>query len=312
VEGQEATVTPITPLSRYPYQAMRILITGANGQLGHELQQVLHDHQLTLLDVPQFDLTKPGVEETIAAAKPDVVIHTAAYTDVDGAEREPEQATAINADGTERVAKGAATAGARLLYLSTDYVFDGRQGVPYRETDRPNPLNAYGRSKYEGEQRALAHCANTLIIRTAWLYGSHGKNFVKAIMKQASEQPELRVVSDQRGSPTYAADLAVALAKLIELSTSNFEPRTLHLTGAGDCTWHELAREIVSLMGSSTRVQPISTAESKRTAQRPLYTVLSNRVLADAGISLPHWKDALSRFVQEAGVAGYRGRVVAG
>ncbi len=281
---------------------MRILITGASGQLGHELQPVLRDHQLTLLDVPGFDLTKPAVEASIAAAQPDVVIHAAAYTDVDGAEREPERAMAINAAGTERVAKGAATVGARLLYLSTDYVFDGRQGVPYRETDRPNPLNVYGRSKYAGEQLALTHCPNTLVIRTAWLYGAHGKNFVKTIMKLALDQKELRVVSDQRGSPTHAGDLAIALAKLIKLNTSNFEPRTLHLTGSGDCTWYEFAREILSLMGSPAHVQPISTAESKRAAQRPLYAVLSNRVLADAGISLPHWKDALGRFLSQVKV----------
>ena len=275
---------------------MRILITGANGQLGYELQQVLHDYQLTLLDVPQFDLTKPGVEETIAAARPDVVIHAAAYTDVDGAEGEPVRAMAVNAEGTERVAKAAAAIGARLLYLSTDYVFDGRQGVPYRETDRPNPLNVYGRSKYEGEQRALAHCPNTLVIRTAWLYGAHGKNFVKTIMRLASEQPELRVVSDQRGSPTHAGDLASAIKQVLGTNLRGIT----HATGAGDCTWYEFAREIVSLMGAAVRVQPISTAESKRTAQRPLYAVLSNRVLADAGISQPHWKDALSRFVKNS------------
>jgi len=281
---------------------MRILITGARGQLGRELQQVLQDHQLTLLDVPEFDLTKPGVEASIAAPRPEVVIHTAAYTDVDGAEQEPERVMAINAEGTERVAKGAATVGARLFYLSTDYVFDGRQGVPYRETDRPNPLNVYGRSKHEGERRALRHCPDTLVIRTAWLYGAHGKNFVKTIMRLASEQSELRVVSDQRGCPTHAGDLAVALKKLIELNTSNFEPRTLHLTGSGDCTWYEFAREIVSLTGSTALVQPISTAESKRAARRPLYAVLSNRVLADAGISLPHWKDALGRFLNQVKV----------
>jgi dTDP-4-dehydrorhamnose reductase len=276
---------------------MRILITGANGQLGRELQPVLHDHQLTLLDVPRFDLTKQGVEETIAAAKPHVVVHAAAYTDVDGAEREPERAMTVNAGGTERVAKGAATVGARLLYLSTDYVFDGRQGVPYRETDQPNPLNVYGRSKYEGEQRALAQCPNALVIRTAWLYGTHGKNFVKTIMQQALEQPELRVVSDQRGSPTHAGDLALAIKQVLGTNVRGI----VHATGAGDCTWYEFAREIVSLMGSSVRVQPISTAESKRAAQRPLYAVLSNRVLADAGISLPHWKDALGRFISECG-----------
>jgi dTDP-4-dehydrorhamnose reductase len=282
---------------------MRILITGANGQLGHELQRVLSDHQLTLLDVPGFDLTRPGVEASIAEARPDVVIHAAAYTDVDGAEREPEHAMAVNAEGTKRVAKGAAAAGARLFYLSTDYVFDGRQGVPYRETDEPHPINLYGRSKLEGERRALAHCPDTLVIRTAWLYGTHGRNFVKTIMKLACEQSELRVVSDQRGSPTHAGDLAQAIRQVLGTNLKGIA----HATGTGDCTWHEFAREIVSLMGSSARVLPISTAESNRAAQRPLYAVLSGRVLADAGISLPHWKDALGRFVQEAGVVGVKG-----
>ena len=275
---------------------MRIVITGSNGQLGHELQRVLSDHQLTLLDTPGFDLTKPGVEEAIVTACPDVVIHAAAYTDVDGAEGKPERAMAVNAAGTERVAKGAAAACARLLYLSTDYVFDGRQGVPYRETDEPNPINVYGRSKLEGERLALAHCPNTLVIRTAWLYGAHGKNFVKTIVRLASEQPELRVVADQRGSPTHAGDLASAIRQVLGTKLKG----VAHATGAGDCTWCEFAREIISLMGSSARVQPISTAESGRAARRPLYTVLSNRVLADAGISLPHWKDALGRFVKDS------------
>jgi dTDP-4-dehydrorhamnose reductase len=278
---------------------MRILITGASGQLGQALQRVLHDHQLTLLDRPGFDLTKPGVEESIVAARPDVVIHAAAYTDVDRAEREPERAMAVNAEGTARVAKATADAGARLVYLSTDYVFDGRQRVPYCETDEPNPINVYGRSKREGERRALACCPNALVIRTAWLYGAYGTNFVRTIMCLAFEQTELRVVSDQRGSPTHAGDLALALAKLVALDPSIFEPRTLHLTGAGDCTWYEFACEIVSLIGAPARVRPISTEESHRAARRPAYTVLANRVLAGAGIVLPHWKEALERFVRD-------------
>jgi dTDP-4-dehydrorhamnose reductase len=277
---------------------MKILITGANGQLGYELQHVLQDHQLTLLDLPGFDLTQPGVEETIEGAHADVIIHAAAYTDVDGAEREPDRAMAVNVTGTERVAKAAATVAARLLYLSTDYVFDGRQGVPYRETDQSNPLSAYGRSKLEGERRALACCPNTLIIRTAWLYGAHGKNFVKTIMRLASEQPELRVVADQRGSPTHAGDLASAIRRILGTNLRSI----VHATGAGNCTWFEFAREIVSLMGSSVRVVPISTAESKRAAQRPLYAVLENRVLAGHGITLPHWKDAISRFMNQVKV----------
>lgn len=278
---------------------MRILITGANGQLGHELQRVLQGHYLTPLDFPAFDLTKSDVGGTIAAARPDVIIHAAAYTDVDGAEREPERAMAVNAEGTERVARAAARAGARLVYLSTDYVFDGLKGAPYNETDQPNPLNAYGRSKLEGERRALARCPGALVVRTSWLYGMHGKNFVKTIIRLASEQTELRVVSDQRGSPTHAGDLALALSKLLDLDISNLEPRTLHLTGSGDCTWYEFACEIMSLIGAHARVRPISTEESNRAARRPAYAVLANTVLARHGIVLPHWKDALKRFISE-------------
>ncbi len=278
---------------------MLILITGASGQLGCELKEVLKAEQLTLADLPEFDVTKSDIEERIVSARPAVVIHAAAYTDVDGAEREPERAMAVNADGTERVAKAAAKAGARFIYLSTDYVFDGRKGTPYLEIDEPNPLSVYGRSKFEGERLALACCPRAVILRTAWLYGTHGKNFVKTIMKLALEQQELRVVADQRGCPTYARDLAVAIAKLIKLDTSNLGPRTLHLAGAGDCTWHEFACEIVSLMGSSAKVHPITTAESNRKARRPPYAVLANTILAKNGIELPHWKDALGRFMRE-------------
>lgn len=276
---------------------MRILITGANGQLGRELSHALRDHHLTLLDRPRFDVTSAGVVETIVSANPDVIIHAAAYTDVDGAEGEPDLAMAVNADGTERMAEAAARAGARMVYISTDYVFDGLKGVPYVETDPPCPLNVYGRSKLEGERRALACCPTAMVVRTSWLYGRHGTNFVKTIVRLASQQPELRVVADQRGSPTAAADLAIALANMITLTAWPIEPRTLHLAGSGECSWYEFACEIVSLIGSSARVRPISTAESGRRARRPPYAVLANTVLARYGIVLPHWQDALKRFL---------------
>ena len=282
---------------------MRILITGANGQLGHELQRVLRGHTVIRAVWPEFDLLKTDVEKHVLAARPDVVFHTASYTDVDGAEGEPDKAMAVNAEGTERVARATGKAGARLIYLSTDYVFDGRKGSPYVETDKPNPLNAYGRSKLEGEQRALACCPNTLIVRSAWLYGAHGKNFVNTIKRLASEQPALRVVADQRGCPTYAGDLAVALARVLDMDMRGL----VHATGAGDCTWYEFAYAIVSLMKCTVPVYPITTAEVGRAAPRPPYSVLANRVLAEAGITLPHWKEALTRYMQEIGVMGYRG-----
>jgi dTDP-4-dehydrorhamnose reductase len=282
---------------------MRILITGANGQLGCELQGVLKDHALTCVDLPAFDVTKPDSERIITEARPELVIHAAAYTDVDGAEREPARALAVNADGTARVARAAATAGARLFYLSTDYVFDGGKRTPYLEGDEPSPVNVYGRSKLEGERRALAVCPDTLVIRTSWLYGAQGKNFVRTIMHLAATQTELRVVNDQRGCPTHAGDLAAAMRAMLDMDLKGI----VHATGAGDCTWHEFASEIVSLLGSPARVLPVTSAESARPARRPAYSVLASTVLAGRGIRLPHWKDALTRFMQEAGVVGIKG-----
>jgi dTDP-4-dehydrorhamnose reductase len=284
---------------------MRIFITGADGQLGSELRRVLHDQTLALGIWPQFNLEQPDVGRYIVEAGPDVVIHAAAYTNVDQAEREPDRAMRINADGTRRVAQAAAEVGAKLVYLSTDYVFDGRKRAPYVETDEPHPINAYGRSKLQGEREAFAHCPNTLVIRTSWLYGRTGKNFVRTVLQLATEQPVLRVVADQRGCPTHARDLADALRRVLPLDLRGI----LHIAGEGDCTWHEFAREIVSLMGLSAVVEPISTAESRRAARRPAYSVLSCRRLNDAGVRMPHWKVALSCFMQEVGVrcSGIRG-----
>lgn len=277
---------------------MRILITGANGQLGCDLQRTLASHELILMDFPTFDLTKSSCAEQVASAQSDLVIHAAAYTDVDGAEHQPDVAMAVNAQGTEWVARGAARAKAkaRLIYISTDYVFDGAKGTPYLENDPPNPLSAYGKSKLEGERRALAHCPNALVVRTSWLYGTHGKNFVKTMMRLAMEQPELRVVADQRGCPTNAADLAQALAQMLRVDIRGI----VHATGTGDCTWYELASAIVSAMGRQTPVHPITTAEAGRRAARPSYSVLANCVLNQSGITLPHWRDSLLQFVKSA------------
>jgi len=274
---------------------VRVLITGADGQLGCELQRVLSGQSLVLGIWPEFDLLKAEAERFILDARPDVVVHAGAYTDVEKAEQEPDLAMAVNAEGTERVARATAKAGARLIAISTDYVFDGQKRSPYEETDCTNPLNAYGRSKLEGERRALAHCPNTLIVRTSWLYGLHGKNFVKTILRLAGEQSELRVVGDQRGSPTHAGDLASALARVLGTDLRG----VAHATGSSDCTWQEFASAIVALAGFSVMVRPITTEEAHRAALRPPYTVLANRVLAKAGIVLPHWHEALARFMNE-------------
>jgi dTDP-4-dehydrorhamnose reductase len=273
---------------------MRLLITGARGQLGTALQQALKKETLILKDLPEFDLTDSTCEEQIVAARPDVVIHAAAYTNVDGAEREPEKAMAVNVAGTASVARAAQRAHARLICISTDYVFDGGKTSPYFEEDQPHPVNVYGRSKREGEIAALEHCRNTLIVRTAWLYGSVGHNFVKSIMRLAAEKPVLEVVDDQRGSPTFAGDLAEALAVLTKSGLQGI----CHVTNSGEATWHELAEAIVRHMKAPVVVRPITTAQAGRLAPRPSYSVLASRRFGTVRGRLPHWSDALDRFMQ--------------
>ena len=272
---------------------MRILITGAQGQLGQALQQALSGEDLILKDLPEFDLTRPDCESQIVAASPSVILHAGAYTNVDGAEREPNRAMVVNAQGTSFVARAAATLNARLIYVSTDYVFDGTQTTPYREEDAPHPINVYGQSKRAGEIAALADCPNTLVVRTAWLYGQAGSNFVKTIMRLASEKPFLDVVGDQRGCPTNADDLALAMKDLL----ANDLRGICHVTNTGDCTWHEFAEAIVSFMDLSIPVRPITTAQAGRLARRPHYSVLAQGRLSTVRTPLPHWKDALARFM---------------
>jgi len=275
---------------------MRILITGARGQLGHALQQTLSGEDLILKDLPEFDLTQSDSESQIVAARPSVILHAGAYTNVDGAEREPDRALAVNAQGTAFVARAAAALNARLIYVSTDYVFDGSKATPYREEDVPHPINVYGQSKHEGEIAALTGCPDTLVVRTAWLYGHAGNNFVKTITRLAREKPFLEVVGDQRGCPTNADDLALALKDLL---TSDLRG-IYHVTNTGDCTWYEFAEAIVRFMDLSTPVRPITTAQAGRLAKRPAYSVLAHGRLGTVRKLLPHWQDALARFMRHA------------
>lgn len=269
-------------------------MTGANGQLGSALRRVLSGEDLTLKDLPEFDLADPASESQIREAKPDIILHVGAYTNVDQAEREPERAYAVNAEGTRRVAQAAQAAKVRLIYVSTDYVFDGTKTSPYDEQDPPHPLNHYGRSKYEGEQAVLTLCPNSLVVRTAWLFGHEGPNFVKTIMRVAQERPVLEVVDDQRGCPTYAEDLAQALSQLALSDLRGI----CHVTNSGDCSWFEFAQAIVRLTGSMTTVNPITTAQFGRPAKRPAYSVLSQDRFTAHYPPLPNWQDALARFLR--------------
>lgn len=275
---------------------MRVVLTGAQGQLGCALRRALAAFPLVSLDLPEFDLTDSSCGRAILDAAPEVVIHAGAYTNVDGAEREPARAMAINADGTARVARAAQEAGARLIYISTDYVFDGRKQHPYEEADPPAPLNAYGRSKLAGEEQALAACNRTLVIRTAWLYGREGQNFVKTILALADERPVLRVVADQQGCPTSAEDLAQAVLLLLQRDAQGL----LHVTNDGACSWFEFARKIVELSGKTAAVEPLTTEQAGRLASRPAYSVLSSDRLRGYGIRMAHWEEALSRYLRAA------------
>src|SRR5437867_1247984 len=274
---------------------MRILLTGANGQLGYELQRALSGEDLILADQPDYELTDPKLGDKIASTRPNIVIHTAGYTDVDGCERDPDTAFEVNAKGTRRVAEGAAKANARLIYISTDYVFDGKKTEPYTERDPVNPLNVYGRSKLAGEEEAVKGCRRTLVLRTSWLYGVHGKNFVKTILSLAGTRPEIRVVEDQRGSPTYARHLAQVIAGLIRSDLTG----VIHAGGEGECSRYEFAKAILQEAGLECRVVPISTAESGRLALRPSYSALTTASLHQHGLSLPPWREGVRQFLAD-------------
>lgn len=278
---------------------MRILVTGAAGMLGHALVPVLQeDHEVVELTRQDCDLCdQDAVWETFRRQKPEMVFHLAAFANVDGCELDPEKAKAWNELATLNVAKAAKHIDAAVLYTSTDYVFDGRATSPYAEEAQTNPLNVYGRTKLMGERHVGDMVERSFIIRTSWLYGPGGKNFVSTILRLASEKSELRVVSDQRGSPTYTKHLA---KKLAELAMTR-EYGTYHVTAEGNCTWYEFARKIVELGGpTGTQVLPISTPESGRPAPRPAYSVLANNRLSSLDIGLlPRWEEGLESYLAE-------------
>ncbi|HLI58211.1 MAG TPA: dTDP-4-dehydrorhamnose reductase [Solirubrobacteraceae bacterium] len=279
---------------------MRILITGAGGMLGLDLQAAARTaaHDTIALTRADLDITDAAaVRVAIADARPDVVIGCAAWTDVDGAETEPQAARAVNGDGAGHVAAAAAACGAWTIHVSSDYVFDGSKRSPYLESDRVSPLSEYGRSKLAGE-RAVAEQAPDAhtIVRTAWLFGAHGRCFPKTMLRLAGERDELAVVSDQVGSPTFTGHLAAALVGLAEQ-----RERTLgivHLAASGECSWCEFARAIIAAGpgAATTRVRPITTAEYPTPARRPAYSVLRSERGAPI---LPSWQDGLRSFITE-------------
>ena len=276
---------------------MRVFVTGAGGQVGRELQVALADHEVTASDHSALDVTDPAaVREAISAARPDVVVHAAAWTAVDACELDPERAERVNTTGTRHVVDAASEVGARVSYVSTDYVFDGNKADPYLETDTTNPQSVYGRTKLGGE---LAIDHRGAIVRTSWVCGRHGANMVKTILRLAGEHDRLTFVDDQRGHPTFAADLAGMIARLIEGELTG----VFHVTNQGPVSWYEFARAVLAAAGlDPERVSPIATADldPPRPAPRPANSVLDNAALRAAGIPLlADFHEPLDRLVAE-------------
>jgi len=248
-------------------------------------------------DLPQHDITDVNrIINDIHDVGPDAIFHLAAWTDVDACESDPARAASVNFQGAWSVALAAAELGCKLVYLSTDYVFDGRSRRPYRENDTPSPLSAYGKSKLMGEQAVARTCRRRFIVRTSWLYGRHGRNFVDTIREKSRQEQRIEVVSDQFGSPTYSRDLC---RPLWDLARSEHYG-VFHVTNSGQCSWFQLAEEVVRLTGARCEVVPVDTARIARPAPRPQYSVLENsNFKRKFGKLLRPWQEALRSYIVE-------------
>lgn len=290
---------------------MKILITGAGGQLGSELCAQLLAGESPLGELPalykgsrvlpftagQLDITDElAVIRTLRSEQPELVINCAAFTNVDACEGDERKAYAVNAQGPEYLARACAQLNAKLLHISTDYVFDGTAKTPYTEEDVCHPMSVYGKSKLAGERLVEARCPRAVIVRTAWLYGGTGVNFLKTILRLANERDSICVVNDQIGCPTLVGDLAYAILRLNAAAPFG----TFHITGAGQCSWYDFAKEIVRLSGLACQVNPCTSAEFPRPAPRPAYSVLSNEKLSRTIESpMRPWQEALAQFMAE-------------
>lgn len=270
---------------------MKILIIGANGQLGQDCRALFAPgHEVLALDRPAIDITDlSSVRDAVRSFRPDAVLNCAAYTAVDKAETDEETCRAINADGPMEIALALAGTGAILVHISTDYVFDGTKplGERYVEEDAPCPVSAYGRTKLAGEAPVLAY-ERGAVLRTAWLYGEHGNNFLRTMVRLSRRPAPIRVVADQHGSPTWSGSLARQIARLLD----DFRPGLYHATSQGECTWYDLTKRFFEAAGVDHEVIPIGTADYPTPATRPVNSVLENRALRRAGLDvMPGWED---------------------
>lgn len=279
-----------------------ILITGANGQLGNELKVVSKNYfgyDFVFTDVENLDLTNSEQTESfIKKTRPDWIINCAAYNLVDKAESEPEAAMTVNGTAVRNITDVIKGTECRFIHISTDYVYSGSSNVPYNESELPNPQSAYGKSKLAGEKYALLH-HGSMVIRTSWLYSSFGNNFVKSILRNAKEKDSLRVVFDQTGTPTYAADLAGAIMNIVSKVIRNqiaMNAGIYNYSNEGVCTWYDFALEILNEAGLNCPVTPILSKDYKAAAQRPVYSVMDKtKIKENYGLSIPHWRSSLTK-----------------
>jgi dTDP-4-dehydrorhamnose reductase len=294
ISGLESSVNNQSPQSSYN-AVMRFTVFGSSGLLGQELVRELRSEHLTALASADADLRDASrIQGVVRGSRPDWIILAAAYTDVDGCESNRDQAFAVNCEGALNVAHAARDNGSRLMFLSTDYVFDGTKTTPYLASDARNPINVYGESKARAEERLVEILPEACIVRTSWLFGRGGNSFPATIMKLAATRREISVVNDQRGSPTLTSDLASAIVQLCRAGARGI----VHATNSGNCTWYEVAREILRVTGSTTSIKPVTTAEFPRPARRPSYSVLSADSLRAYDIHMPSWQDGLQRYLK--------------
>lgn len=276
---------------------MRLLVLGAKGMLGTDMVHLWKSHDVIPGDFSDADIRQiDQVRALVSKTRPDWIVLTAAYTDVDCSEKDPELAFAVNASGTQNVARVASQFEARLFFFSTDYVFDGTATRPYEPKDPIHPLNVYGASKAAGEQAVQCYAGAWCIARTSWLFGAHGNSFPEKILKASESRQVLEVVSDQIGSPTFTKDLATATLRLIEAEARG----VVHITNSGVCSWFEFAQEVLQQAGrTSTRVHPVTSAQFPRPARRPAYSVLSSATLGTYGITLRDWRETVPLYLDD-------------
>lgn len=273
---------------------MNILVTGANGQLGNSIRKISasYPNNYFFTDMPEVDITNLALLENLMKEKQiDAIINCAAYTAVDKAEDDVALATKINVDGPRNLAIAAKNANAKLVHVSTDYVFDGKRNLPLKETDATAPIGVYGRTKLAGEEAVKEVGCDAVVVRTAWLYSEFGGNFVKTMLRLGRERSELGVVYDQVGTPTYATDLAVALMELLTKGFSGFS--LYHYSNEGVISWYDFAKTIFDLSGINIKLNALESSEYPSKAERPAYSVLNKKKIREAGIKVPYWRDSL-------------------